>query len=86
MRRITIIVPNGSAAVEVYAMATVFRKQNVMKRGPQNIHPVNSRFLTCKNQNPKVCLVDCHICSANVSKLEKRGKKNKKKLGLKEKK
>ena len=47
IKTITTIVPKGSAAVAVYAIATVFRKQKVRKRGPQKRHPVNSRFLTC---------------------------------------
>ena len=46
MRIITMIVPKGKAAVALYAIATVFRKQNVKKRGPQNKQPVNIRFLT----------------------------------------
>ena len=50
MRRITKIVPNGSAAVALYIMATVLRKQNVRNRGPQNRNPVISKFLTCKQK------------------------------------
>lgn len=46
IRTITTIVPNGSAAVAVYAMATVLRKQNVRNKGPQNRDPVSKRFLT----------------------------------------
>ena len=56
IRTITRMVPNGKAAVALYAMATVLRKQNVKKRGPQNKQPVNNRFLTCnvryENINP----------------------------------
>lgn len=50
IRRITTMVPKGRAAVAVYAIATVFRKQKVRNRGPQNRHPVNKRFLTCKKR------------------------------------
>jgi len=50
IRTITTMVPNGSAAVALYAMATVFKKQNVRNRGPQKRHPVKSRFLTCNTQ------------------------------------
>lgn len=46
IRIMTMIVPKGKAAVALYAIATVFRKQNVRKRGPQNKQPVNIRFLT----------------------------------------
>jgi hypothetical protein len=46
MRIMTMIVPKGKAAVALYAIATVFRKQNVKKRGPQNKQLVNIRFLT----------------------------------------
>lgn len=38
------IVPNGSAAVESYAMATVLRKQNVQKNGTGNRHAASTRF------------------------------------------
>lgn len=48
IRTITTIVPNGRAAVALYAIATVLRKQKVRNRGPQKRLPVNSRFLTCK--------------------------------------
>ena len=47
IRRITRIVPNGKAAVALYTIATVFRKQKVKNRGPQNKQPVNNKFLTC---------------------------------------
>lgn len=46
IRRTTTIVPKGKAAVELYAMATVLRKQNVKNSGPQNKQPVSRRFLT----------------------------------------
>jgi hypothetical protein len=35
MTRMMTIVPKGSAAVERYAMATVVRKENMAKKGPQ---------------------------------------------------
>ena len=47
MRTMTTIVPNGSAAVALYTIATVLRKQNVRNRGPQKRNPVKSTFLTC---------------------------------------
>lgn len=46
IRRITRMVPKGKAAVALYAMATVLRKQNVKNSGPQNKQPVSKRFLT----------------------------------------
>jgi hypothetical protein len=46
MRKITIIVPNGRAAVELYATATVFRKLNVKNNGPENRLPVNTKIFT----------------------------------------
>ena len=50
IRTITTIVPNGRAAVALYVIATVFRKQNIRNRGPQKRHPVNNRFLTCHSR------------------------------------
>jgi len=46
MRTITMMVPKGRAAVALYAIATVFRKQKVRNSGPQKRPPVSSKFLT----------------------------------------
>lgn len=46
IRMITRIVPKGNAAVALYAMATVLRKEKVKNNGPQNRKPVNNKFLT----------------------------------------
>lgn len=45
--KMTQMVPNGSAAVEWYAMATVLRKEKVMSIGPQNKATVSSTLRTC---------------------------------------
>jgi len=50
MRKMTTMVPKGSAAVALYAIATLLRKQNVRNRGPQNKAPVNIKFLTCREE------------------------------------
>jgi hypothetical protein len=54
IRNITTIVPNGNAAVALYAIATVLRKQKVRNRGPQNRAPVSNKFLTCNNKIPNL--------------------------------
>ena len=46
MMMMTQMVPNGSAAVLWYAIATVFRNENTMNIGPQNRKPVSSTLRT----------------------------------------
>ena len=48
IRRTITMVPNVSAAVAPCIIATVFRKQNVIKKGPENRHPVSKTFFTCR--------------------------------------
>ena len=47
------MVPNGNAAVLRYAMATVFKNENIKNIGPQNMHPVKETFLT--HFSPPIC-------------------------------
>ena len=50
--KMTQMVPNGSAAVEWYAMATVLRKEKVMSMGPQNRATVSKTLRTCNTPQP----------------------------------
>uniref|UniRef100_A0A3Q7G1A1 Uncharacterized protein n=1 Tax=Solanum lycopersicum TaxID=4081 RepID=A0A3Q7G1A1_SOLLC len=45
MRKMTTMVPKGSAAVALYAIATLLRKQNVRNRGPQNKAPCPKKMI-----------------------------------------
>ena len=50
------MVPKGSAAVERYAMATVFRNEKVTSSGPQNSVAVSS---TLRTQPPPPNILYC---------------------------
>ena len=52
MTMITTIVPNGSAACEVYAIATVLRKANVTKNGAGNSVADSTRFIAQRPSGP----------------------------------
>jgi len=53
MKMMTQMVPNGSAAVLLYAIATVFRNENTMNIGPQNRKPVSSTLRTLRMNEQK---------------------------------
>ena len=53
MIKMTQMVPKGSAAVLLYAMATVFRNENTMNIGPQNKKPVSNTLRT--QFSPPIC-------------------------------
>ena len=58
MMMMTQMVPNGSAAVLRYAIATVFRNENTMNIGPQNRKPVSSTLRTLRiHKNEPVSLI-----------------------------
>ena len=46
MTMMTQMVPKGNAAVLLYAIATVFKKENTMNMGPQKRKPVSSTLRT----------------------------------------
>ena len=54
IRNMITIVPNGSAWVDPWIQATVFRKENTARRGPQKRPAVRSTF--CTHWRPPIFL------------------------------
>jgi len=53
MTMMTMIVPKGRAACELYAMATVLRKQNMHNKGAGNSVAASTRFQAQRPSGPK---------------------------------